>query len=48
MEFRSKGVEVQPIAAKYGGGGHPYAAGCKLDNLEDHKYIVNDLDKLLK
>ena len=48
VEFRSKGVEVQPIAAKYGGGGHPYAAGCKLDNLEDHKYIVNDLDKLLK
>ena len=39
---------VNKFAEIYGGGGHPYAAGCKLDNLEDHKYIVNDLDKLLK
>lgn len=47
VEFRSKGVPVQPTATKFGGGGHLQAAGCRLDTLEDYKYVVDELDKVL-
>ena len=47
VEFRSKGVPVQPTAVKFGGGGHLQAAGCRLDTLEDYKYVIDDLDKVL-
>ena len=47
VEFRSKGVPVQPTAVKFGGGGHVQAAGCRLDTLEDYKYVIDDLDKVL-
>lgn len=47
VEFRSKGVPVQPTAVKFGGGGHLQAAGCRLDTLEDYKYVVEELDKVL-
>ena len=47
VEFRSKGVAVQPTAVKFGGGGHLQAAGCRLDTLEDYKYVIEDLDKVL-
>lgn len=48
VEFRSKGIPVQPTATKFGGGGHLQAAGCKLDTLEDYILVVNELDKVLK
>lgn len=48
VEFRSKGVPVQPTAVKFGGGGHLQASGCKLDTLEDHTLVVKELDKVLK
>lgn len=48
VELRSKGVHCQPIAVKYGGGGHLQASGCKLDVLEDHMLIVKDMEKVLK
>lgn len=48
VELRSKGIPCQNIAIKYGGGGHVQASGCKLDVLEDHILIVNDMDKALK
>ena len=47
VEFRSKGIPVQPTAVKFGGGGHLQAAGCRLDTLEDYKYVIDDLDKIL-
>ena len=47
VEFRSKGVPVQPTAVKFGGGGHVQAAGCRLDTLEDYKYVVEELDRVL-
>ena len=47
VEFRSKGVPVQPTAVKFGGGGHVQAAGCRLDPLEDYKYVIEELDKVL-
>lgn len=49
VEFRSNGVNVQEVAVKYGGGGHPCAAGCKLENQKDFSLamqIVEDLDKV--
>lgn len=49
VEFRSNGINIQPIAKKYGGGGHAHAAGARLDNQTDFelcKQIVNDLDEL--
>ena len=49
VEFRSNGINVQEIAVKYGGGGHPCAAGCRLDNQKDFKLamkVVEDLDKV--
>ena len=32
FEFRSNKYPVQPIALKYGGGGHELAAGLTIDN----------------
>ena len=32
VSFRSTGnIDVNAIASKFGGGGHPQASGCKLD-----------------
>ena len=48
VEFRSQGVNVQKVAAKYGGGGHIRAAGARLDNQTDFSLamqIVADLDQ---
>ena len=48
VEFRSTGVNVQKVAAKYGGGGHLHAAGARLDNQKDFSLamkIVEDLDQ---
>ena len=49
VEFRSNGINVQKIAKKYGGGGHLYAAGARLDNQKDFSLameVVKDLDKV--
>ena len=48
VEFRSHKINVQQIAAKYGGGGHLHAAGARLNDQEDFDLcmqIVNDLDE---
>ncbi len=42
-EFRSNGPGVQPIASKYGGGGHFLASGVTLENMSDE--IVNQIIK---
>ena len=47
VEFRSHKINVQKIAAKYGGGGHLHAAGARLNDQENFDLcmqIVNDLD----
>jgi len=45
VNFRSKGkFTVNDVATKFGGGGHKFAAGCKVSNsnvLEIEKKIVN-------
>ena len=46
VELRSNGPIVQPIAHKYGGGGHAYAAGATIHkpNQEIINQLLNDLD----
>lgn len=48
VEFRSKDLDVQKIAAFFGGGGHLHASGCKLSSLEEHKYVVEAINKALR
>lgn len=48
VEFRSKELNVQQCATKFGGGGHLHASGCRLDALEDYKYVLEVLDKMAK
>ena len=49
-EFRSQTLNIQKIAAKYGGGGHRCASGARLDNWswDECMKIINDLDDLAK
>lgn len=48
-EFRSNGPAVQPVAAKYGGGGHLQAAGVTVENMNEEtvKMIMDDLDNAI-
>ncbi len=45
VEFRSKDLNVQECAAKFGGGGHLHASGCRLDALEDYRCVLEVLDR---
>lgn len=49
VEFRSNGPGVQPIASKYGGGGHFLAAGVTVDAMSDEflKNVISDLDEAI-
>ena len=49
IEFRSNGPAVQPIASKYGGGGHLLAAGLTLPKMTDEvvNLIINDLNEAI-
>ena len=48
-EFRSADAPVQPVAAKYGGGGHMHAAGVTMPkyNQETINLFLNDFDEIL-
>ncbi|NJM21204.1 MAG: DHH family phosphoesterase [Richelia sp. SM1_7_0] len=35
VSFRSNGFDCEPVAKSFGGGGHPQACGCKVENLTD-------------
>ena len=50
IEFRSNGPAVQPIAVKYGGGGHALAAGVTIVNPTDEiiANIIEDLNNLIR
>ena len=47
-EFRSKKIEILPIAIKYGGGGHSLACGCTVENFDIVNDIIKDFKELLK
>lgn len=46
-ELRSGGLNIQPIAVKYGGGGHAKACGCTAPNYETVVQILRDLDDMI-
>ncbi len=50
VEVRSNGPVIQPICAKYGGGGHKMAAGVTIASCEkqDIDIILNELNELVK
>jgi len=43
VELRSNGFPVQPIAVKFGGGGHLQASGCTLNDINDYVKVVEAL-----
>ena len=45
-ELRSSGPNINPIAVKYGGGGHAKASGAKVPDRETAMAMLRDLDAL--
>jgi len=45
-ELRSAGVSINPIAVKYGGGGHAKASGATVADYETAMKMLHDLDQL--
>ncbi|MBP1947777.1 DHH family phosphoesterase [Virgibacillus litoralis] len=45
VRLRSKGPVINEIAGKYNGGGHPMAAGASVNNWDETKSVIDDLDK---
>ena len=45
-ELRSSVHNIQPIAVKYGGGGHAKACGCTVADRETVMALLADLDKI--
>ncbi|MBR2047314.1 MAG: bifunctional oligoribonuclease/PAP phosphatase NrnA [Oscillospiraceae bacterium] len=45
-EIRSAGVNINPIAVKYGGGGHAKASGATVADRETAMAMLRDLDQL--
>ena len=46
-ELRSAGPNINPIAVKYGGGGHMKASGATVADRETAMQMLHDLDKLV-
>ena len=45
-ELRSSGTNINPIAVKYGGGGHAKASGATVADYETAMAMLRDLDEL--
>ena len=45
-ELRSSRFNINPIAVKYGGGGHKKASGATLHSRGEAMQMLNDLDKM--
>lgn len=48
VSLRSGGKDISHIAEKYAGGGHAQASGLKLQNLDQLKDLLADLDEMFK
>ena len=46
VEIRSNKYNINPIAVKYGGGGHAKASGATVSSFEEAKKLLSELDKL--
>ena len=48
ISIRSRGPVINKIAEKYNGGGHNFACGAKIKDLNDADKLINELDELCK
>jgi len=48
VNARSRGPVINEVLENYGGGGHPFASGARLNNKDDVEKIIKDLDKICK
>ena len=48
ISIRSRGPEINQIAALHQGGGHKYASGARLKTLKEAYSLVDDLDRALE
>ena len=48
MELRSNKLNINPIAVKWGGGGHKQASGATINSFDDAYLVIKDLEKLLE
>ncbi len=44
--IRSRGPIINEVATKYGGGGHMYASGARLNNWEEAEQLIKDLNEV--
>jgi phosphoesterase RecJ-like protein len=47
-ELRSSKYNINPIATKYGGGGHAKASGATLESREQAMQMLADLDAMME
>lgn len=47
-ELRSSGCNINPIAVKYGGGGHAKASGATLKDFDEARRMLAELDEMSK
>ncbi len=43
VRFRSKGPVINVVAKRYGGGGHPLAAGASIASWEEADRVIEDV-----
>jgi len=48
VNLRSKGVSINGIAEKFGGGGHPLASGAYVGSMKQVEELIHDMDNLNK
>ncbi len=48
VRLRSKKPVINTIARKYGGGGHPLAAGASVSSWEDAKLVQEDIEEVCR
>ena len=46
VSIRSRGPIINSVAEKFNGGGHNYASGARLKNMDDADPLINELDKV--
>jgi phosphoesterase RecJ-like protein len=47
-EIRSNKYNINPVAVKYGGGGHAKASGATLKDKDEAMRLLSDLDTIVK
>ena len=48
VNIRSRGPIINEIAAKYNGGGHKYASGARITNVDEVDNLIKELDEACK